>query len=55
MIQGLVNGLLNETLTHSGLKFEWFSVGYGFIYIGHSLLFFSPSVSTLVCSPLTGL
>ena len=30
-IQGLVNGVLTETWTHSCLKFEWFSVGYGFI------------------------
>ena len=31
MAQGLVNGVLNETLTHSCLNCEWFSVGYGFI------------------------
>ena len=32
MAQSLVNEVLNETWTHSCLQFEWFSVGYGFIY-----------------------
>ena len=41
MAQGLVNGVFN-----SSLKFEWFSVGYGFIL--RSLLPFSKSVFTLV-------
>ena len=31
MAEGLVNGVLNETWTHSCLQFEWFSVGYRFI------------------------
>ena len=26
MAQGLVNGVLNKTLTHSCLQFEWFSM-----------------------------
>ena len=39
MAQGLINGILNETWTHSCLQFEWFSDGYGFIW--RSLLFFS--------------
>ena len=29
--QGLMNGVLNETWTHSCLKFEWFSVDYKLI------------------------
>ena len=35
----LVNGVLNETWTHSCLQFEWFSVGYGFISRSSSLFF----------------
>ena len=31
MAQRLVNGVLNETWTHSGFKFELFPVVYGFI------------------------
>ena len=27
MAQGLVNGVLNNTLTHSCFQFEWFPVG----------------------------
>ena len=31
--------VFNETWTHSCLQFEWFSVGYGFFYEGHSFIF----------------
>ena len=32
MAQGLVNGIFNETWTHSCLQFEWFSVNYVVFY-----------------------
>ena len=38
MTQSLVNGVFNEIGTHSWVQFEWFSVGYGFLW--RSLLFF---------------
>ena len=47
MAQGLVNGVFNESWTHSWLQFEWFSVGYGFLW--RSFFSFSLSVFTLVC------
>ena len=37
MAQVNVNEVFNETWTHSCLQFEWFSVGYGFIYRSSSL------------------
>ena len=37
MAHSLVNGVLNETWTHSCLQFDWFSVGYGFIQRSSSL------------------
>ena len=45
MAHSLVNGILNETRTHSGLQFEWFSGENVFIW--RPLLSFS--VVTLVC------
>ena len=45
MAQGLINGVLNETWTHLCLQFEWFSVGYWFIWRFSSLFL-------RVCLPL---
>ena len=47
MAQGLVIGVHNDTWTHLCLQFEWFSVGYEFLW--RSLLPFSFSVFNLVC------
>ena len=46
--QSLVNGVLNDTWTHSCLQFEWFSVGLGGFYI-EVILPFSLSEFTLDC------
>ena len=40
MAQGLVYGPFNETWTHSCLQFEWFSVGFGVLFLWRSLLSF---------------
>ena len=48
MAQGFVNGVFNETWTHSCLQFEWFSVGYGSFFMRVAPLFFSESVFLLV-------
>ena len=41
---GLVNGVFNETWTHSYLQFEWFSVG--FLFLCRSLQCFSECLFT---------
>ena len=49
--QGLVNGVLNKTWTHSCLQFEWFLVGQAGFILGLISLF-PYSVFTLVCFTL---